>query len=885
MKEQSDSRLAQFYGRASTAASVLLAAVGISGLAGSALHIRSLVTWGVEPVTFKVNAAVCFLLAAVALWFLREEGSISHGSRTAGRMAAFLLCGLALLSGIEVLFDRRFHIDQPVISALPDPSNATLHPGLMSPITAFNFVVLAAALLLIDWRINNRDWPAQKAAEKARRALASIVTFSHDAIIRKDLDGLVTSWNPGAETIYGYSAAEMIGRPIVRLIPPDRTEDFNSIMRAIQHGEQVRHYECARIRKDGQRIDVSLSVSSVRDDTGKIVGASTIARDITEHKRAEQRVRESEEKYRTLFNSMVEGFCVIEMLFDEREQAVDFRFLEISPSFEAHTGIQNAQGKRMLELVPGTEEHWFDFYGKVALTGEPGHIENEVAAQQRWYDVYARRIGEAEQRQVAVIFANITERKRAEEKIRKLNQELEERVQRRTAQLHESEQSVRRKLDSILSPEGDLGSLELSDILDIPAIQQLLDSFHSIVHVTTALLDLKGNILTAVGWQDICVKFHRIHPETCQHCEESDRELSAGAPPGEFKIYKCKNNMWDVVTPIVVGDHHMGNLFCGQFLFTGESIDYELFRAQAKKYGFNEQEYIAALEATPRLSQEEVNASMAFLAKLAGMISQLSYGTIKLARSSTQLGRANADLAASNKELEAFTYSVSHDLRAPLRHISGFSKLLTQEFGPTLPVEAQHYLERIEGGTRRMGMLVDDLLNLGRIGRQSLRLQVAGLRPIVDEVIAELQPECEGREIEWKIGELPFVDCDPGLLKQVLQNLLSNALKFTRPRSHPIIEVGQMEAENGPVVYIRDNGVGFNMKYADKLFGVFQRLHRQEDFDGTGVGLATVQRIVQKHGGRIWAEAELDKGATFYFTVGNHEANQTKTLTAVAGEQ
>ncbi|MFY9675930.1 MAG: ATP-binding protein [Terriglobales bacterium] len=285
------------------------------------------------------------------------------------------------------------------------------------------------------------------------------------------------------------------------------------------------------------------------------------------------------------------------------------------------------------------------------------------------------------------------------------------------------------------------------------------------------------------------------------------------------------------------------------------------------------------------MSQEEVNASMAFLAKLAGMISQLSYGTIKLARSSTQLGRANADLAASNKELEAFTYSVSHDLRAPLRHISGFSKLLTQEFGPTLPVEAQHYLERIEGGTRRMGMLVDDLLNLGRIGRQSLRLQVAGLRPIVDEVIAELQPECEGREIEWKIGELPFVDCDPGLLKQVLQNLLSNALKFTRPRSHPVIEVGQIEAENGPVVYIRDNGVGFNMKYADKLFGVFQRLHRQEDFDGTGVGLATVQRIVQKHGGRIWAEAELDKGATFYFTVGNHEANQTKTLTAVAGEQ
>ncbi len=186
-----------------------------------------------------------------------------------------------------------------------------------------------------------------------------------------------------------------------------------------------------------------------------------------------------------------------------------------------------------------------------------------------------------------------------------------------------------------------------------------------------------------------------------------------------------------------------------------------------------------------------------------------------------------------------------------------------------------------------MGMLVDDLLNLGRIGRQPLHLQVAGLRPIVDELIEELQPEYMNSEVEWRISNLPFLDCDPGLLKQVLQNLLSNALKFTRTRSHAIIEVGQMEAGeakgNDAVIYVRDNGVGFSMKYSDKLFGVFQRLHRQEDFDGTGVGLATVQRIIVKHGGRIWADAELDKGASFYFTIGESE-NGTKVQSAVAGE-
>jgi len=242
-----------------------------------------------------------------------------------------------------------------------------------------------------------------------------------------------------------------------------------------------------------------------------------------------------------------------------------------------------------------------------------------------------------------------------------------------------------------------------------------------------------------------------------------------------------------------------------------------------------------------------------------------------------------AQLEAVNKELEAFTYSVSHDLRAPLRHVSGFSKMLTEDFGPQLPAEAQHHLQRIEEGTRRMGLLVDDLLNLARVGRRDLSLQVAGLRAVVDEVIADLKPELADRPIEWRIGELPYVECDPGLVKQIFQNLLSNAVKFTRPRQRPTIEVGQTQKDGVSVIYVRDNGVGFSMKYADKLFGVFQRLHRSQDFEGTGVGLATVQRIIQKHGGRIWVEAELDKGATFYFTIGSTQASDRKLMITAAG--
>ena len=232
-----------------------------------------------------------------------------------------------------------------------------------------------------------------------------------------------------------------------------------------------------------------------------------------------------------------------------------------------------------------------------------------------------------------------------------------------------------------------------------------------------------------------------------------------------------------------------------------------------------------------------------------------------------RVAQRTAELEATNKELEAFTYSVAHDLRAPLRHIQGFSDALMEDFGPKLEPAAKEYLRSMVESTEHMGRLINDLLGLAQVGRRELRLQVTGLNSFVQEVLRDLKHETEGRSIQWQVGDLPFVDCDPGLMKQVFQNLLSNAVKYTRPRSLAVIETGQMPVDGRSVVFVRDNGVGFNMKYSDKLFGVFQRLHRREDFEGTGVGLATVQRIIYKHGGRIWADAKIDNGATFFFTL------------------
>jgi PAS domain S-box-containing protein len=232
------------------------------------------------------------------------------------------------------------------------------------------------------------------------------------------------------------------------------------------------------------------------------------------------------------------------------------------------------------------------------------------------------------------------------------------------------------------------------------------------------------------------------------------------------------------------------------------------------------------------------------------------------------LAQSNNELVAANKELEAFSYSVSHDLRAPLRHIDGFTRLLCDTYGTDVPQQVQHYVDRILAAVSHMGHLVDDLLNLARIGRKEiLRSCGVSLRDLVQRVIADFSSETEKGKVEWRVDALPVVDCDPSLLSLVFSNLLSNALKFTRRVGHPIIQVGAQVNGTGLTVFVRDNGVGFDSRYADKLFGVFQRLHREEDFEGTGIGLATVQRIIQRHGGEVWAESTPGEATTFYFTL------------------
>jgi PAS domain S-box-containing protein len=456
--------------------------------------------------------------------------------------------------------------------------------------------------------------------------------------------------------------------------------------------------------------------------------------------------------------------------------------------------------------------------------------------------------------------------------------------------LRESEQQVRRKLENLLSPEGDIGNLELSEIINAPAIQTLMGKFYDLTQIPLAVIDVKGKVLVGAGWQEICTKFHRIHPETCGYCIESDTLLTAGMPAGEYKLYKCKNNMWDVATPIEVGGKQLGHFFTGQFFFDDESPDYEFFRAQAKHYGFDEQEYLAALDMVPRLSRATVDTVMGFFIDLSSMISQLSYSNIKLARISaeramlideirqsrdelelrvqertTDLEKINEALRQSNMALEDFAHVASHDLQEPLRKIMTFSERLIYADTGNLNDQARDYLERMQNAAARMQSLIQDLVKYSRVTSSPGHFKVLNLKKPVVEAVMDLAVLIEENEGRIEIGGLPDAKANESQMRQLFQNLIGNSLKY-RSSQKPIIRIYSVPSSGDGLneIHVEDNGIGFDEQFLDKIFKPFQRLHgKSSPIQGTGMGLAICKKIVEFHGGSITAKSELGKGSTF----------------------
>jgi PAS domain S-box-containing protein len=687
------------------------------------------------------------------------------------------------------------------------------------------------------------DITARKRLEEVREHLAAVVESSDDAIISKTLNGMVTAWNSGAERLFGYSSADALGKPMDRLLPLERANEESEILARIARGDPLSHFETVRVRKDGKRVDISATISPVKDSNAAIVGVATIARDITQRKASELEILklndELEEKV-TLRTAELEAV---------NKELADQRFAVEQHAIVAVTDVQGTityvndkfctlsqysreeligQNHRIISSGHHPQEFFQQMYRTIANRKVwHGEIKNRARdGSTYWVDTTIVPFvgGDGKPQQYVAIRADITEQKLAKEAL--AEQALE--LARQAVELARSRKVLETQLQYVLNSmaEGLVAVDEQGNfVLWNPAAERILGMGAADLPVQ------KWPEQYGLYLPDTVTRFpsEQIPLVRAVRGERSTTEMFVRNP-------EVVEGAWIEVSAAPLKDKQ--GVVCG-----GVATIRDITRQKAD-------------EREIRKLNEELERRVV---------------------------ERTAQLSAANQELEAFSYSVSHDLRAPLRHISGFSQLLVEEFGSNLDPTAQKYVNRIQAGTQQMGVLVDELLNLARLGRHALRLQPTRLNSIVAEMLAILQPQSEGRQVEWVIADLPAVACDPVLVKQIFQNLLSNALKFTRPRAQAVIEVSCREEGGQPVFMVRDNGIGFNMKYVDKLFGVFQRLHRAEDFEGTGIGLATVQRIVHKHGGQVWAEGELDKGAAFYFTLGLGKQAKSKNNRATAG--
>jgi signal transduction histidine kinase/CHASE1-domain containing sensor protein/DNA-binding response OmpR family regulator len=446
----------------------------------------------------------------------------------------------------------------------------------------------------------------------------------------------------------------------------------------------------------------------------------------------------------------------------------------------------------------------------------------------------------------------------------------------RTGELADSEGRVRAKLAALLDPAGDLETLNLADIVDCHAIQQIMDEFFRLTQIGVAVIDLRGQVLVSTGWQTICTRFHRVHPVTAGNCVESDTLLSRGVAPGAYRTYRCKNGMWEMVTPIMVGTKHIGNLFLGQFLFDDEPLDLEGFRAQARRYGFDEAAYLAAYTQVPRWSRVKVDTVMRFYGRFAELISRLSHANIQLARTLTEQQRGEQALFVAKEQAEAanraksmFLANMSHEIRTPLNAILGFAQVLVRD--PGLNAMQRDGLVTIQRSGEHLLTLINDILDLAKIeaGRMTQQAAPFELPGLIADIEAFFRQHVRDRGLELTIetrGLHRMVVGDKLRLRQVLINLVGNAVKFTSAGQVTL----RVECASGDEVRfsVLDTGTGIAAEDLTRVFKPFtQTAAGRKLQEGTGLGLALSSQFVRLMGGDLAVDSRPDRGSCFTFTI------------------
>jgi PAS domain S-box-containing protein len=639
-------------------------------------------------------------------------------------------------------------------------------------------------VFILSFNITDRkqaEAELQQSEELFRLLMESVRDY---AIIILDPTGHVVSWNTGAEHIKGYRAQEIIGKHFSRFYRDTDVQNGKPEQELAIAREQGQFQEESwRVRKDGSLFMADVTISPLFNRVGELRGFVKLIRDITERKKAEEALSQSEALYHRLFENMLNGFAYCKMLFDQ-ENPQDFIYLEVNRSFEMLTGLKDVTGKKVSEVIPGLREsdpELFKIYGRVALTGIPETFENFVEPLKMWFSI---SVYSPQKEYFVAVFDVITDRKQAEEVLQKAHDDLEIQVQQRTAALSEANLLLQTLLDNM--PD----QIYFKD----PRSRFIKNS-----RAQTKALGLSDSS-QVVGKTDF-----DFFPHAQQSYDQEQEIIRSGDPLIDFEehvIWPDGRETWVSTTKVPLRD-----------------------------------------------PEEKI------------------IGTMGISRDITDRKRNEDALRKARDELEAFSYSVSHDLRAPLRGIDGWSQALLEDYGTLLDEQGQEYIKRVRSETQRMGELIDDMLQLSRITRAEMHTERVDLSALARSIAARLQDGEPQRHIVFKIQDGLSARGDAHLMEVVLTNLLSNAIKFTGKIQDAHIEFGQIEIKSEQAFFVRDNGVGFDMTYAKKLFVPFQRLHKASEFPGTGVGLATVQRIIHRHGGRVWAESAVDKGATFFFTL------------------
>ncbi len=757
----------------------------------------------------------------------------------------------------------------------------------------------------------------ESALKKSKHDYELLVSGIKDySIFMLDTKGNVSSWNSGASNIMGYLSEEIMGKPL-NIFYTEEDVNNGQVKKNMQLALSQGRCETKgwRVRKDKSTFWASIVISPLYDEGGNFYGFAKVTRDITEKRKAEERIlflasiadNIQDPVIASDNNGAITGWnnAAENLLEWKSEEVIGKNISEILRIIYPEKTMEE------INAVFLKENSWC---GEVIYHTKSGRPINVLVTVSFIMDTEGNKTGN-----IAVV-RDITERKRAEESLSKLNRELEQRVIERTEKLAISEKRFRlliensvdgidlfdecsnniyrspgaTKITGILLEENLMALAHPEDIGDIKKIQE--DAFNNpgvpmpfqarFKHALGHYVWLEGtitNLLHVDGIHAFIANFRDITKKKELEVLLQKANTLARIGGWELDLEKGKVFWSDITKEIHETDEHYIPELATAINFYKEGANRDLIKEKVKEAielgkqwdvelqiitAKNNERWIRSIGETEIVNGKCIRVYGSFQD-----IDQRKTAEEKIKNINAELEEKVAQrtelLKKTNEEMEAFSYSVSHDLRAPLRIIIGFANILEEDYGDKLDDEAKRLTMVIKKNTIKMGNLVDDLLSFSRLGRQPISKALVNTNQLVNEVISEAELKNSSQFINWIIPDLPKVFADVNTIKQVWTNLLSNAIKYSNNNKNQLVEIGFKNSQHETIFFVKDNGVGFDIKYKDKLFKVFQRLHSSAEFEGTGVGLAIVEKVISKHGGRVWAESEVGEGACFYFSLPN----------------